>query len=230
MKKIIFGCILYLLGYLNVNAQQTTKPIRLGMKIAPNISWMNPSTKQYHYDGITGGLTVGLMSDFYFAEYYAFSTGVDFAFLNGKLSYTDSLVIDGTGQVGEMNRKYKFIYLDVPLMIKMQTREFGRFSFFGQLGFGIGFRLQAKTRDTFHPKVTDEYEETSEITAETSLIKGDVRIGGGASFHLDDRSAIQVGVNYSNSLNNILNGTNNYTKVNEKALLNYVELMVAVIF
>ena len=126
-------------------------PVKLGIKVAPNIAWMNPGTKDYDDDGARLGATVGFISDFYFAERYAISTGFNFSFLNGRLSYPDVRMKPGDTIIltGQVNRKYNFIYREIPLMIKMQAKEFGRLSFSGQTGFGTAFRIKATAKESF---------------------------------------------------------------------------------
>jgi len=207
------------------------QPVKLGLKVAPNIAFMSPETKHYSYDGVTGGTTIGLVTDFYFAKNYAFSTGFNFAFLNGKLTYGDSLNLITDTLYGQMNRKYKFIYLDIPYMIKLQTNTFGRFSFYGQIGFTTGFRISARARDQFDPENGgSSVNETSLISSETTLIRQSIIFGVGVEYHLDVNTRIFLGVNYSNSLNNILKGYNTATDLNEKALLNFVEFNLGVLF
>ncbi|MBE0648913.1 MAG: PorT family protein [Bacteroidales bacterium] len=232
MKQVIIPLFLFLFGCLQPSfsqAQETS--VKLGLKVSPNIAWMSPETKHYSYDGISGGATVGLVSDFYFAKNYAFSTGFNFSFLNGKASYGDSLLIDTTATYGQLNRKYKFIYLDIPYMIKLQTNTFGRFSFFGQIGFTTGFRISAKARDEIDPQTgASPFKENSNITSQTTLIRQSVIFGGGLEYHLDINTRIFFGVNYSNSLNNILTGHNTATDLNEKSQLNFIELNLGVLF
>ncbi len=232
MKRI---CIIFSIIFLGLSCTigQITQdsPVKLGIKAAPNISWMAPETKHYSYDGVTWAATIGLVADLYFAKNYAFSTGFNFAFLNGKLTYADSLTYDTTTSLGQMSRKYKFFYLDIPYMIKLRTNPFGKFSFFGQIGFSTGFRLSAKAREKFEPESGGEpIEENTNINSETTLIRQAVLFGIGLEYHLDENTRIFFGVNYSNGLNNILKSTNKHTDFNQKALLNFVELNLGVLF
>ncbi len=232
MKRI---CIIFSIIFFGFSCTigQTTQdsPVKLGIKASPNISWMAPETKHYSYDGVTGAATIGLVTDFYFAKNYAFSTGFNFAFLNGKLTYVDSLSYDTTTSLGQMSRKYKFFYLDIPYMIKLRTNPFGKFSFFGQIGFSTGFRLSAKAQEKFEPEGGGEpIEEDTNINSETTLIRQAVLFGIGLEYHLDENTRIFFGVNYSNGLNNILTGHNKHSDLNQKALLNFVELNLGVLF
>lgn len=231
MKQVIIPLFLLLFGCSqSVSIQAQDQSIRLGLKAAPNIAWMSPETKNYNYDGTTGGATIGLVTDFYFAKNYAFSTGFNFSFLNGKLTYGDIYILNSDTTNGQMNRKYKFIYLDIPYMIKLQTNTFGRFSFFGQIGFSTGFRISAKARDEFIPDSGATVNENNNITFSTSLIRQAVIFGAGFEYHLDENTRIFLGVNYSNSLNNVMTGHNASSGFNEKAQLNFLELNLGVLF
>ncbi|MFH1296310.1 MAG: porin family protein, partial [Bacteroidota bacterium] len=208
MKQIIIPLFLLVFGWSPPSfLQAQDQPVKLGLKASPHLSWMAPETKHYNYDGITGGATIGLVSDFYLAKNYAFSTGFNFVFLNGKLTYGDSLFLSTDTIYGQMNRKYKFFYIDLPYMLKMQTNPFGRFSFFGQIGFSTGFRINAKARDQFDTGIVgSSLNENNNITSETSLIRQSVIFGVGLEYHLDVNTRFFLGVNYSNSLNNVLTG------------------------
>jgi len=232
MKQVIILLFLLCFGWVQSNpVQAQNQSIRLGLKASPNIAWMAPETKNYSYDGTSGGATIGLVTDFYFAKNYAFSTGFNFSFLNGKLSYSDLYIQDPDTIPVQMNRKYKFVYLDIPYMIKLQTNTFGKFSFFGQIGFSTGFRISAKARDELIPDSGGAtVNENNNITFSTSLIRQAVIFGAGFEFHLDENTRIFLGVNYSNSLNNVLTGHNAASGFNEKAQLNFVELNLGVLF
>jgi len=76
-------------------------PLKLGLKIAPNIGWMNPSTKGYSSDGARFGGTIGFISDIYFAENYAFFNGTELSVhQRGNWTTTDSMLVDGSKKTG----------------------------------------------------------------------------------------------------------------------------------
>lgn len=209
----------------------TRVPLKLGLKIAPNLAWMNPSTKDYTSDGARLGTTIGLVGDIYFAEQYAISTGFNFIFLYGKLSYPDSrLINDDTVVNGQVSRKYNFLYLEIPVMIKMSTRKFGRFSFFGQVGLGTGFRVKATVKEHFEPDSGTPLDQKYDYDSGTTLIRESILVGIGSQFHLDKSTMLFFGMTYSNSLNNILTGVNSLSKNNEKSMINYVELNLGILF
>ncbi|MEI7896572.1 MAG: porin family protein [bacterium] len=212
---------------------QTKFPMKLGLTVAPNIGWMVPSTKGYTGGAARLGATVGFISDFYFAENYAFSTGLNFQFLYGALNYSDSLLIPGHKSPvnGDVARKYNFLYLEIPLMIKMKTKNFGKISYYGQIGFGTGFRLRASVNENFQPSSGgDPVKQDYEFNNGTTLIRESLLIGMGCEYHLDESSRIVVGISYSNSLNNILTGKNYKSGESEKSQLNFAELNIGFLF
>ena len=203
-------------------------PVRLGLKVAPCISWMNPNEKNYIYNGASAGISFGFISEFYFTEHYAISTGFNFSFLSGNLQFPYAQSPD----TGILDRKYNFRYLEIPLMMKMKTKQYGNFSFFGQIGFGTGFNLRTKVNDDFmtqnHGTITDKKNLT---TSEVCFIREAILVGLGTEYKIDESVSLIVGLSYSNSLNNVLLGKN--TKDNgltNRSSLNYAELNIGVLF
>ncbi len=232
MKKIKFLILLVLLLSLTPGIKAQKLPVKLGLRVAPALSWMNPGTKGYTYDGIKPGITIGFLTDIYFAERYAFSTGFDFAFLNGKLAYSDSVYIPSNGKVenGQVQRSYNIIYLQIPIMVKMKTRDFGKFSFFGQVGFGTGFRLKASATEIFTSDKGIVSEQDYSLDKGTTLIRESIIVGVGTEFQVDKSSRIIFGLTYSNSLNNIFTGYNAKSLEYIHSSLNYLELNLGFLF
>lgn len=226
MRKITL--LLPAIGLLTLTSLYAQKmpDIKLGLKVSPNLSFLIPDTRDYKYDGVKMGGVIGLVSDFYFAEHYAFSTGFNFSILGGKLSYPDKMKTD----TGMVKSNLSFIYLEIPLMVKMVTKKYGRFSIFGQIGFGTGFRLTAHAQTDFTGKDGSVVSQKTDITPETTNIRESVLIGIGTEMHIDESTRIFAGFTYSNSLNNVLTGYNSLSGANQKAFLNYAELNLGILF
>lgn len=233
MKRNIIGWSVFVLILLSNTVFAQKLPVKLGLRVSPDIGWMNSDAKHYNNDGITGGISLGFVSEFYFLEHYAFLTGFNFMFLNGKLKYPDIQLLEGktVKDEGTLSRKYNFTYLEIPLMLKMKTKEFGKFDFYAQIGFGTGFRLKARSRDSFQPTNQDAVTDKNDITNKTTMIRESVLFGIGTEFHVDESTTIVLGFSYSNSLNNLLLGNNlKYPDVSAQGLLNYAELNIGVLF
>jgi hypothetical protein len=209
---------------------QKQEPIKLGLKVAPNIGWLSPSTQGYSSGKASFGGTLGFISEFYFTERYAITTGLNFSFLSGNMNYADNLVIDNDTLTGSMTQKVRITYLEIPLMVKMNTKMFGDFSFYGLAGFAAGFNLASKTTNNFVSVSGLSNEEKKDYGDNTTLMRGSVNIGIGAEYHLDTSTRIFAGITYSNALNNVLKGSNNLTSRTVKAWMNYLELNIGVLF
>jgi hypothetical protein len=229
-SRILLLLIILFPVFCKLTVAQESLPVKLGIKAAPNIGFMIPDTRGYSYDGVRGGAVLGLVSDFYFLERYAFSTGFNFSFLNGRITFPEEVIRQGDTLTGNMIRTLSFIYLEIPYMIKLQTKEFGRFSFFGQIGFTTGFRIKAKALDRFEQENAEAFDEKYDYTDETTLIREAVQIGIGTELHLDQSTRLFFGLSYSNSLNNVLTGVNQKEHINEKGYLNYAELNLGILF
>ena len=230
MRRIlILFALICLLPLQSVVAQKKPE-VKLGLKFAPNLSFMTTSTQGYSSNGVKFGGVVGLVSDFYFAEHYAFSTGFNFSFLGGKITYADKVMQDTSLVSGIINNNLSFVYIEIPLMIKMFTKKFGKFSFFGQIGFGTGFRIVAHSNQEFIGSKGFSTNEQYDYKGETTLIRESVIVGLGTEFYLDQSTRLFLGFGYSNSLNNILKGFNFATGLNQKGYLNYAELNLGLMF
>lgn len=216
-----------LLFFTNVVFSQESH-IRLGLKVAPCISWMNPNEKNYVYNGSAAGISFGFISEFNFTEHYAITSGFNFSFLNGKLQFPYAINPD----TGILNRKYNFRYLEVPLMVKMKTKEYGNFIFFGHIGFGTGFNIRTKVTDDFMTQEHGTITETKNLnTSEVCFIREAILVGLGTQYKIDESLSLLVELSYSNSLNNVLLGKNTRDSgLTNRSSLNFFELNIGVLF
>jgi hypothetical protein len=226
--KVLLLAISLILLFLTPGFSQDSSPVRLGLKISPNISWMNPNETGYTSNGTSIGFSFGFISEFRISEHYKISTGFNFSFLGGNLQFPYAKSPD----TGSMSRKYNFRYLEIPLMIKMKTKDYGNFSFFGQIGFGTGFMLRTQVNDDFmtqtHGTITDKSNLT---TNEVAFIREALLIGLGTEYKIDESISLLIGLSYSNSLNNVLQGQNTKDPgLSNRSSLNYAELNIGVLF
>jgi hypothetical protein len=212
-----------------------TKPFRFGLKVAPNIGWISPDTEDYESDGASAGFSWGFISDITIIENYYFGTGFNVSYINGKLSFPDSLKLtnDDFQTFGTTSRTYHFRYIDVPLTLKMKTSKFDKLQVYGQIGFSLGFNLKAKAQDTFtylDGNVYKTEENESDISDEVTFLKGALVLGAGIDYFIDPSTSILVGITYSNGISNVLKGWNEVNLADQKAIPSYIELTLGVIF
>jgi hypothetical protein len=228
-KHLLLMVCALVLASLTVGAQKTTN-FKLGIKLSPNLCFINPSTKDYSSNGLKLGAVLGLVSDIYFAERYALSTGLNFSFLGGKISYPNKVLKDSLYVNGVSNSNMSAVYIEIPIMIKLFTKKFGNFSFFGQVGFGTGFRIAGTDKTDFTGDNGYTVSDKIDLSSEVTTVREAVLIGLGTEINVDQNTRIILGLGYSNSLNNILKGDNIKTGNAQKGYLNYIELNLGVMF
>ena len=204
----------------------------LGVKASPNIGWFNPDTKGYKSEGVIAGFSWGFMCEFAFTKNYSFATGFNVVASNGKLNYDHQLKVNPTDTlftVGKMSREYKLRYLEIPITLKMRTRDFGKFSFYGQIGLGAGFNIRAKSADEF-TYGTNTLTSDENIKDQTSFFRLGLLLGAGAEFSLGGTTRLTAGFGYNNSLFDVLTKKNSVSNDEEDAKPSFVELSVGILF
>jgi hypothetical protein len=212
-------------------AAQKTSPVKLGLRVAPGIGWINPSTEGYNSNGIRGIISAGLISDFYFTSNYAISSGFSVIFPSGKLDYRDMrvLAVDDT-VVGQFNMTYKYIYFEIPLMIKMKTNEFGKFSFYGQVGLGTGFKIKATAEGDVAEDDGTSIPVDLEISNKTRLMRESIIVGIGLEYSVDKSTKLTGGFNYNAGLNDVFNSMNLLYNLEEQGTTSFAEFSIGILF
>lgn len=230
MKKCFFTTALVLF-ILQQSIYAQSKPFRFGLKVAPTVDWLSPSSEGYENDGAVFGFNWGFLSDITLTENYYFSTGFGIQHFNGKLQYEYQEVLEGNSAptTGTLNRKYVLRYVDVPLMIKMKTNKFDNIQYFGQIGFGLGFNVKSTAKDTF-TYTGGSTSKQNDISDDIAFLRGSWALGGGLEYYLDESTSLMVGLTFSNGISNVLKGNNPVTGVKQKAVPNYFELTMGIFF
>ncbi|MCB9015176.1 MAG: PorT family protein [Lentimicrobiaceae bacterium] len=224
--SVVFIVVLML---FSLQSAAQYKSVSLGIKVAPSLGWLKTDQDGYRSDGVVPGIAWGLVAEFYFAENYAFGTGFNFNFQNGKLSYPDEQGLSGAGV---LSRKYRFKYLEIPAVIKMRTNEIKGFRFFGQVGMGFGVRLNSKAKDVFEVNGSpDQTVDFRLIDSQTNLFKASMIVGAGVEYPFDNSSAIVAGINFNNGFSDVLKGKNAvFPEREHHGVPNFVEISLAVMF
>lgn len=196
MKKIVlFAAFILTLATLS-NAQQA---VRFGFQLSPSFNWMSTDKNTVSTNGTNLGLRLGLKGEFYFQENYALTAGLGFSFNAGG-----TLLHRNNGQYwvnsdvpmicfkNQPNLKYSMQYVEIPIGLKMRTREFGYLRYFAEPNLGLGFRTQAK----------GEVRNSMDEEACTDLnIRDDVRlfnlfwgIDGGVEYSVSESTSIVGGI------------------------------------
>ncbi len=192
MKKLLLAAI-FTFSSIALFAQETYKGFKLGISAHPTFGWLKPDITDVESDGLRAGFSYGLVGDFYFADNYAFTTGLKLTTINGQTQTTG-------GVDKGLQRIYKLQYLEVPAKIKLVTSEKNGFRFYGEFGLGNAFNVSAKqeTKGTVPVGTKDE---------DIAFYRASLIIGGGTQFFVSDKTAVDVGLSFNNGFTDIQRGT-----------------------
>jgi hypothetical protein len=230
MKKLVIALILASVFY-NIQLMGQQKPFVFGFKAGPTMGWLKPDARGYDSEGLKAGFSWGFIADFFLMENYGIATGFDVVFLNGGLKMPASISEDGETLEGTLRRDYKLKYLQIPVTLKMRTREMGIFRIFGQIGLGTNFLLGAKADDNFTPDSGTLRSEEVDIYDDITFIRESLIIGAGVEISLGGSTRLITDVIFNNGFMDILKGMNSSDPtINNKAIANYLALEVGIVF
>jgi len=191
MKKYILFLIL-----TGISTSLLSQKLSFSVVVDPQITWLKTDVKNVSNDGSVFGINGGLVLDRYFAENYAFSTGIFLWSAGGKLLYTDSTTIHFRSGEEDLDPNtsmtYHLQYVTIPFSLKLNSNEIGYIKFFAHLGINnhinIGKTADISSMDIDHVGIPDEI----------NLYNMSYFFGGGIEYSLGGNTAILCGIYYTN--------------------------------
>lgn len=202
MKKIVMLAFIFLF----VQAIYAQGDIRFGFHLSPAVSWLNTDHSKINSSGPNIGLKLGLNGEYYFRDNYAVSSGIGFHFnAGGTLLHqyggfywtkTDlSGGLDTMSMSNNVKLKYSIQYVEIPIGLKMRTKEFGFFRYFLDPAITLGFKTQARGVIT-DSGLTGEEDEKYDIRKEVNGINATWGLTGGAEYNLGENSTLVFGAGF----------------------------------
>jgi hypothetical protein len=230
MKKGI--SILFILFYLSgqlLFAQQ--RPVVFGFKVAPNLGWFKVNTDGYENDGAAPGVSWGFIAQFNLMEHYSLGTGFNVVYLNAKMEYPHMEISNGDSLTGMMESKFRMKYIEVPLVFKMETKDIGRFRFFGQIGLGTSFLIGANADLKFVYNDSERQDDKVDVYDDIRFMRESLIIGAGAAFIIEGSTLIFANITFDNGFTNVLKGNNSMDPtLSQRANTNFIEFQVGMLF
>ena len=216
---------------------------RFGLKGSSNFGWVGGTSKNIVNDGTTVAFGYGIMGDYYFKSNYGISAEIMLSNIKSKFKVTEPLAFNSamSDTVNDLRYEYNIQYLDIPLTMKIRTKEIGDMTYFGQFGVSMGFALNAKTSivSTGLPKSISDQEPTeyrvngaegdaftvNNFDDKVFLFRLPLIIGGGIEYKMAGSTSLQGGVRIANTFTDMF--------VKDKTAIaknNYVALSIGVLF
>jgi len=218
MKKYLFISIM-LLSSIQMLAQRTN--LRFTVFVDPKFSWMSSDVKSVESDGSKLGVNIGLNVDNFFADNYAVMSGVSINNVGGKLTFGEFERIKTNGGDTMLTpgstMEYKLQYINIPLGLKLKTNEIGYWTFFTHLGINSGINIKATG------EVDNIDLDNQNISKEVALFNLGYYIGAGVEYSIGGKSAIVVGLTYTNGFIDITDG-------NDKVTLSNLAVRLGILF
>ena len=242
MKKIAATFAFLSLLFVSSNAQSD---FRFGFEASPSVSWIRTDDNSIEGNGANLGMRLGVNGEKYFAENYALTFGLGFAFnQGGTLNHTTGGDLWPTNElskdilhelINDVDLKYGIQYVEIPFGFKMRTNEFGYIRAYAELPrFILGTRTQSRGAIECGGSEYDvEKENIKKVVHPLSLSWG---IGGGAEYTINENTSIVAGLYFQNGITDISkDGTQlldggETRKENSKAKIGSITLRIGVIF
>lgn len=233
MKKHLLISVLFFIGGLSLTAQE--KAFQFGFKLSPSIGWVSPNSEGYERDGLKTGFNWGFMGDIHLMENYVVHTGFNVIYLNGAYSfpYKMQAADGGSGETtGVMNRHLRLKYIQIPVVLRMKTNEIKEFTYYAEVGLGLAFKTNANADETFSKNGSViETNKKVDVSDQYRFSRESLILGVGTYYNLGGSTKLTGGLRFDNNFFDILKGKNTVdASVDQKAIANFIELSVGVLF
>lgn len=198
MKQTIIA-LAFIFTFMGTKAE---KPFRLTFLASPQFSWMKSDLSEIDNYNNSIGFNYGVETDiFWGSENYAFTTGLTINNIGGDFMYdTDGdFTFAGKSLPSGSSINFKLRYLEIPLALKLRSKEFDRFNFFAQFGIANWFKLKSEST-------------SSEGTIKAGNVKDEFKfynialnIGAGVEYNLGENNAITFGLIFNNGFLDVTN-------------------------
>ncbi len=173
--------------------------IEIGLMVSPTIAGNRfIAEDRYNFEKESSNLRlgVGVVADYFFAQNYAFSTGLIYRGKGAEITFTDT---DTNGNPFTEKDDLTIQYIELPISLKLFTNEIapGTIAYF-QVGGSLNTKVAAQVDGK---KVING----EKIIKRFNIFEADVLLGGGVEFQLGQSTKLFGGLTYHRGLTDIDN-------------------------
>jgi hypothetical protein len=173
---------------------------------------LKPDTKGLKSDGPKLGFSYGIIGEYNFSENYAIASGVQVTYRGGTLKLDT---------VANSTTKWNMQYVELPITIKMKTKEVNKFKYFGQFGFVPGVNIKSKY----------ETEKESDLEGKDNIkpINLSMLIAIGTEYTISGSTTLLGSLEFNNGFVDAFKESNEI-KTDFKVVTNFFALNIGVMF
>ncbi|MCT4664774.1 MAG: PorT family protein [Flavobacteriales bacterium] len=216
MKKLF---VLILLTSLFYSAQAQDSKIRVGLHFSPSISYFRTDSKITDKSSKVK-FSWGFRSEKKFEDKpYSIMLGIDHSKRGAIMRFKGD-------DEKEYSIDYNYENIEIPVAIKMSTRQIGMFAYWVYVGMAPSFQISENSSMTEKTQ-----NEPLEEFADHSFVDGfdiSLILGGGVEYELTEETLLTLGLTFNNGLSNTVSDQK-YWK-NGKGGFNYFGLQLGVMF
>ena len=229
MRKI------FSLMFLTVILNPVFGQIKIGIKGSPQFTWTSTDSKSVTTSDSRMNISYGVVMDYYFTENYSFGTELSLGTFGGSIKSDSIYIGTKTTSANDLKLDYKLQYFNLPLILKMRTKEIGYTRFYAEFGLGMSFNFKAKADitssstginttnvDVNNPDTKDQYNLSPGIGV--NFFRASLIMGAGIQYNAFANTMIVAGLRYDNALNDFTD------EPTWKSRMNFVALNLGVMF
>ena len=210
---------------------------RLGAYAAPSFHWFSARNKDLiKHKGVNFSAPMGLQGEYKLVSFVYVFTGISYRYTGANFQYlaNTQYVVDNNDQIQAYpdktpnefytlkNRSMRIQSIDVPMGVKLRTKDMGVWAIFGEIGLNHGFRVSSKSDD----EVVINANQGKPLISKDVNTKNDVflyDLSGfiyfGAEFNLVAKWYLNFGLGYYAGFFNSMKKNDNYYLADEQEFL-----------
>jgi hypothetical protein len=199
MKKLLLSLLfIAVISVPSFAQEENDQKFHFGLKASPLVAWTKIDAEGVTSDGIRIGFTYGLMTEFSISTNYAFATGVDISTRGGKYKY-EIPDVPGFLEGGTVSVDQKIQFLDIPVALKLKTKEIGYIKYYGLFGFNPGIVIMASQDVESDAEIQPDRGDRSNQSDFTVFNIGLI-VGAGLEYNLGGSTSLTGGIHFNNGL------------------------------